>query len=232
VSDARNDWHEALAATPECIDVMRFGETLTAAEQSHLAGCPRCTSELALFNSFQSDEGSAEETRAAQWIASELHQRLQTQNDNDNVKPFRPRSFSVLYAAAAVLAISIALASWMQMREPSLNPRSSTPAIYRGARIEAIAPAGDVATPPNEMRWSPVADASLYRVTIFEVDRTVVWRGETNAPRIALPPAVIDQFAPGKSLLWEVTAIHGHDVLASSATQRFRVTVTAPRRTR
>jgi hypothetical protein len=148
------------------------------------------------------------------------------------VKPFRPRAARVLSAIAATVVILIGAGVWMQMREPALDPETGAPEIYRGDRIETIAPNGDVAAAPNELRWSPVPNASLYRARILEVDRAVVWSGETNEPRAALPAHVVEQFAPGKRLLWEVTALRGHDVIASSDTREFRVTADTPRRSR
>lgn len=225
MSDTRHDWQQALAATPDCIDVSRFGAPLSDAEQQHVRDCARCQSELAMFREFESDESTSD----GQWIAEELRRRLQ-QNESETVVPFRPRTFRLAYAVAAMLVVLIGVGTWMQLREPSLDPAIDVPQGYRSARLEAIAPMGDLADTPKELRWSVVPNASRYRVRVMEVDQTVLWNGETTDSHIALPPAVVAQFAPGKSLLWDVTALHGNDILASSDTQRFRVSVADSRR--
>lgn len=228
MNDPRDAWREALAATPDCIALERFGEPLTAAEREHLATCARCQSELALYESFASDEAAPEETRAGAWVAAELHRRL---DGAANVTAFEPRRraprFAWAAAAAAVFVIGTGL--WMEKREPSLGDAGVT-SVYRTARLDAIAPLGDLAAAPRELRWNAVAGATVYTVEITEVDRTLLWRSETSSTRIVLPPNVVAQCAPGKTLLWDVAARRGSDELASSGVQQFRVAVPVPGR--
>ncbi|MDQ3281620.1 MAG: hypothetical protein M3Q69_09420 [Acidobacteriota bacterium] len=225
MSDARHHWHEALAATPECIAIERLGETLDAASQAHLESCVRCQAELALFRAMTSDVATAEEDRAAQSIAAELQRRAA---NDDNVVAFRPRSLRVVYSIAAALLLVIGAGWLLQMREPSVGAIDPGD-LYRSARIELIAPAGDLPQAPNELRWNAVANATRYHVTIVEVDGSLLWSSDTTEPRTALPPNVMTQFAPGKSLMWEVKAFRGTEMLAASETQAVRVTV-APNR--
>jgi hypothetical protein len=215
------DWKEALAPTPECIDLARLGEQLNAAERAHVDTCPRCQAELALFGEIAREASTPEEDRAAQWIADELRRK-------NNVVAFRPKPWRVLYAIAAALVIVLGAGYWMQLREPSIDAAIDSP--YRSARLEVIAPIGDLAQPPNELRWTAVPNASRYQVQIREVDATVVWTVDTTQPHVALPPNVIAQFAPGKSLLWDVRAFRGEEMLASSDTQTVRVSVTPIRK--
>lgn len=211
-----SDWKEALEPSPECIDIARLGEELSAAERAHLDTCVRCQTELALFREIQREDGSAEEADAARWIADELRRR-------NNVVAFRPKAWRVLYAVAAVLVLIIGAGWWIQMREPAVD-NLLRPGMYRSARLEIVAPRGDLAQAPNELRWEPVPGASLYRVQIVEVDATGLWSGETTGTHVVLPPAVIAEFAPGKSLLWQVEAFRGEESLAVSETQTVRVT--------
>lgn len=219
-----NDWKEVLAPGPECIGVARLDD-LDAAAYIHIDSCARCQSELALFREIVREESSPEEVRAVEWIAGELQRR-------NNVVSFRPKAGRVLYAAAAALLMAIGAGTWMQMREPSIDAPVGGPAVYRSARLDVIAPVGDLAQPPNELRWNVVPQASQYRVRLMEVDGTVVWNSETVKPAVALPPTVVAQFAPGKSLLWEVKAFRGNEMLASSGTQTVRVSVKPLRRNR
>jgi hypothetical protein len=232
VSDARQDWQQALAPTPECIDVVRFGEELDGAARTHLESCTRCQAELALYREMQREESTEDEAAAGQWIAGELQRRFEgTSTATGNVVPFRSKFSRALYAAAAAIVLVIGAAFWMQLREPSIDAPLGDPGLYRSARLDVIAPIGDLAQAPNELRWTAVPNASRYHVRIMEVDATVVWSSDTTEPAVTLPPAVVAQFAPGKSLSWDVQAFRGNEVLASSDTQTVRVTVTAPRTT-
>jgi hypothetical protein len=221
-----SDWKEALAPTPDCLDLARFGGELDAGERAHLDGCARCQAELALFREISRDESSAEEDAAAEWIAGELRRR------NSNVVPFRPKAWRALYAIAAALVIVIGASTWMQLREPSIDAPIDGPGVYRSARLDVVAPVGELSQAPNELRWTAVPDATRYRVEIVEVDATPLWSAGTRQDRVALPPAVVAQFAPGKSLLWSVKAFRGNEMLASSDTQTVRVSVADSRKDR
>lgn len=223
MSEARDQWRAALAPTPNCIPLERLGESRTDAEREHLASCARCQTEVALFDEVAAADASAD----SRWVAEELHRRFEPAS---NVTPFAPRrNTRFAWAAAAAVAIAIAGGVWMETREPSIGGVEPTN-VYRALSVEAIAPVGDLAAPPRELRWKPVAGATGYAVELREVDRTLLWRAETSASFIALPADVVAQCAPGKSLLWDVAARRGSDVLASSGVQRFRVAVQVPRR--
>ena len=211
-------WQKALEPTPQCIPPERLGESLSDAEREHVASCARCQAELALFHEFQ----QGEETPEGQWIATELRRRLETPS---NVKVFAPwRRFAGVLAAAAAAVIVIGSGLWMQYREPSIEHGNTN--IYRSGRLEAIAPSGDLTETPKELRWTPVAGATSYGVRLLEVDRTPVWSAETKEARIALPASVATQCLPGKTLMWDVTARRGSATVATSDTQRFRVSAT------
>jgi hypothetical protein len=221
VTDPRHDWQQALAPSADCIEVTRFGGELEAAALAHLDGCARCQTELALYREVTRDESTAEEDDAARWIASKLQ---------PNVVPFRKKSLRPLYAVAAAIVMLIGISYFLQLRDPSIDGPIGDPA-YRTARITVIAPAGDLADAPNELRWTVVSNASRYHVAIVEVDATPVWSADTTQPYVALPPQVVAQFAPGKTLLWTVEAYRGNEKLAESSTQNVRVIVTPSRKT-
>lgn len=229
MSDPRQQWQKELAPTPDCIAVERLGDELTGRERDHLATCPRCQAELALFAEFNSESASPDEVREGQWVASELHRRF---DPPSNVKRFqpRPRAFSALAAAAAAVIV-IGTAYWMGNREPSLDMNVGVQGVYRTSRFEVIAPVGEWPETPRELKWTAVPHAASYSVQIFEVDRTLLWSSETPRVTIILPADVIARIVPGKTLLWEVTARRGSAVLASSGTQRFRVSLNQQRRT-
>lgn len=208
-----SDWRTVLGPTPDCIDVARFGEELTDAERAHVDACVRCRTELALFGEMMGEESSPE----SQWIAAELQRR----NRRNNVVAFRPKR--MLYAVAAALVVLIGVSAWMQYRERPIDI-DTAPGTYRSARLGNLTPAGELAQAPNELRWDAVPGATHYRVQIAEVDAQPVWGASTTEPRAVLPPHVVAQFAPGKSLLWSVEAFRGNESLTQSQTETIRVT--------
>jgi hypothetical protein len=221
VSDPRQQWGSELAPTPECIAIERLGEERTGPEREHLATCPRCQAEMALFDEFNADNASADEIRDGQWIAAELQRRLAPPA---NVKQFQPRVRAYRgLAAAAAAVIVIGTGYWFENREPSIDTQLGGETIYRTSKLEAIAPLGDVPEAPHALQWTAVAGANAYTVRILEVDQTLLWSADTSGAAITLPADVIARFAPGKTLLWDVTARRGSNVIASSGMQRFRV---------
>jgi hypothetical protein len=58
----------------------------------------------------------------------------------------------------------------------------------------------------------------------MEVDRREVWRGEATDDFISIPAAVLSLMAPGRTLLWEVSAWDkSSKALGASPTRSFRV---------
>jgi len=57
----------------------------------------------------------------------------------------------------------------------------------------------------------------------------VLWRTSSTSTRVVLPRELVAQLVPGKTVLWNVTARSATGAaIASSDTQRFRVSVTRP----
>ncbi len=214
MSDIRNE----LAPTSECMAIERLGQALTDRERNHLAGCARCQSELALWREFETNEVRAEDEADVQAIVGELR-RPKDAARATNVVPFRPR----MLAVAAMLVIAVAVAFLVENREPSVNVAAGGDSAYRSASVEVVAPKGDLATAPAELRWNMVAGAKQYDVAVFEVDRTNLWHVTAADTHVALPSSVVAQCVPGKTLLWQVTARRDATVIAQSGIQRFRV---------
>lgn len=225
-----SDWKRALARTPDCISVERIGGPLTAAEREHLAHCARCETELALWEQFSRAEATPDEGAAVRWIAAETERRWKASTGVRKSERgwFRwPR----LAAAASLVAIGIVGYVAWDVREPAVVAPAPGTLTYRSSGIRLIAPAGDVAVAPTELRWQDIAGAAQYEVRVEEVDGTVLWRSSTAQPRAALPIALVAQFAPGRTFVWRVTAKTGRGaVIAESETGRFRVSLMAPPR--
>lgn len=227
-------WKQELSATRDCVPLERFDETLSEQERDHIAHCARCEAEFALWEEFRDATPSAEEGAAVQWIATEVARRRAGNPAVARERPFRRGWFSVwrlqtLAAAAAVVIVGLTLSQLIVDREPAVVAPAADRDTYRSERLEIGGPTGDLRAAPREIHWVPVKGAERYDVVILEVDRTILWRATTREPRIELPAAVIAQFVPGKTILWEVSA-HASDgtIVAQSGTQRFRVAVTSP----
>jgi hypothetical protein len=225
MNDAQMNWKRELQRTPDCPQVDRLAGNLTPAEREHVAHCARCEAEMALWEEFRDGQTSLSEAGAVQWISSELRRRMGA--GSSNVVPLAARRKVLpprVLAAAAMLVVALGIGYVVENREPSINGGAlSRQDFYRSARVKVITPSGDVAASPSELQWTPVAGATNYDVTVLEVDRTVLWQGTSQEPRVTLPSTVTTQFVPGKAILWQVTARHGSTILAQSGTERFRV---------
>ncbi len=118
-------------------------------------------------------------------------------------------------AAAAVLLLLVSL-PWVDRspmhRGPPLPPPATTP-IPRS-------PLGTVAA-VQDLRWSPVAGADRYRVTVFDATGAVVYSAEASDTAVAFPDATT--LVPGASYLWKVDARIGFERWAASELAEFRV---------
>ena len=87
-------------------------------------------------------------------------------------------------------------------------------------------PVGAVAA-VNDLRWSRVAGADRYRVTVFDATGGVVYAAEVLDTVVAFPDSVA--LVPGDSYLWKVDARIGFDRWAASELAEFSIARAAPR---
>ena len=232
-----------LAAGPECLSPEQL-EALVSAEtpiHPHIAQCPRCQAELTLLKSFMTSEPLPDEGASVAWISAHLErQRDSIKNPARRSSPtsaalkiqngrlanlFRWPTLRwvvpVTVAAAAVVVVSVALL------RPSKAPELQAdlgrqPAIYRSQEVQVVAPIGDVAEIPQELRWQTFTGADTYKVVIMEVDHSELWSTQTRANSIAIPATVRAKMLPGKPILWQITALTPQgQVAATSQVQKF-----------
>jgi len=212
-----------IGATPDCIPAERLGEPPTDGERAHLAACPRCRTELALWQEYEQSIPSAEDGAAVQWIAAETARRLAPQPSRG------PRALGwlrwpQLAAGMAALLLAAAVGYTVWDPEPRVQPHQDAAAVYRTGRVQLLAPTGDVTAPPRVLEWSVFTGAASYDVNVLEVDRTPLWQGSAREPRIDLPPAIVALFVPGKTVTWEVTARDAAGAaIGESGPRQFRV---------
>lgn len=226
MSHEKKIWDAALQRTSECVAPERFTAGLTNSEIIHVAGCPRCQAEYALWRSFEEPPAAAEEGAAVQWITTELKRRSQPKPAVRWWRRLDGGSWVVRAAAAGVCTILIAVGITLNMRransdQPVFDPGAP---VYRSTALAVIAPVGEQAVAPSVLKWSPHATARQYRVRVMEVDRTVLWSTTVSADSVRLPAPVRAAALPGKTLLWQVEALASSgEVLTSSPVERFRV---------
>lgn len=216
--DPATGWQHALAPTPECLPIDTLADPLDAAAAAHVAACARCRTEQEMLLAFEASAPSADEGAAVTWIAQEVRRRQRPAVE-------APRRWALPRWAwmAASLAIVAGAATLMWRPGRPIDPGVAT-TTYRAVRIETLTPAGDVASAPHALRWTPVDGAVRYDVAVSEVDGTELWRGTAATGEVVLPEAVRARLLPAKTVAWQVTAKDGAGrVLAVSDATRFRV---------
>ncbi len=196
------------ALTPDCLqdDVIAaladgsLAPDLRTAVVPHVVSCPRCRGAVA----------SVARALADPTVAAER---------SDAPRGHRWYRITVPLAAAAVLLLL--LSSPGDDRSPHRGPPPPPPATTPVPR----SPVGVVAT-VNDLRWSHVAGADRYRVTVFDATGGVVYAAEGSDTVVVFPDSVA--LVPGASYLWKVDARTGFDRWATSEFAEFRVA--GPRR--
>lgn len=237
----RNDMKTALVMTPECLSPVQLEALLNGKHSDpHLAACPRCQAELAMLKSFESGTPVPGEGAAVAWMSAQLEQRLEAIKNpaltrrNARVRveeqgSWLARIFGLsgmrwAIPVAAMAAIALASAVLLQSNKaPELqaNVGGEHP-IYRSQELQLAGPVGNVEKVPSELRWQTYAGAAVYRVSVMEVDRSALWTSETKDGLVELPAAVRSKVLPGKTILWQVTALDAQGKpLATSQIQRF-----------
>jgi hypothetical protein len=231
----------ALAPDRECLSIERLGQyadgTLGADERTaaavHVRRCLSCQAELALLEEVMSTGLRPEEADIVRAGTARLEQRAAETRAADRVALSSPRrwpgigSFPVA-AVAAVLLIGMATGSvyFLLMRQAPELPGSvaTDDEVTRSLAVTVRGPVGDQAESPPRIEWLAVEGAVRYRVRLMEVDRQEFWSTSTSAPGVDLPPAARTAIAPGRTLLWDVTAYDAAGAaIAESGTQSFRL---------
>ncbi|HZN02268.1 MAG TPA: zf-HC2 domain-containing protein [Candidatus Polarisedimenticolia bacterium] len=145
--------------------------------EDHLAGCVACSARVTRY-----EEGL---------------RRLQV----DARGPLRAVRLPLL-ALAAILFVASALVLWHETRglAPGDGPWRSP-----GPSFTLLSPAGAVATPPSELRWSAPDPQADCRAEIVRLDLAPLFEERAAAPgRIPLPEGTRAALASGDEFLWRV----------------------------
>jgi len=238
----------ALSPSRDCASIEQLSrlcdadhaEAADARAAEHVAGCLRCRTELALLKQFESGALRPAEEEDASWIAARLARDVArltagealVPRRSDRLRPARrsgrflaPRALAGGLAVAAAAVLVVVNFAGREESPPPLPPDATAgPSSFRSDTIAVTGPAGDLDMAPKELRWEPAPGAASYTVQVMQVDRTQVWSGESQKPRLLLPSSVRARVVPGKPFLWQVVARDaGGQAIAASEIQRFRV---------
>lgn len=166
-----------------------------AAVLPHVATCARCRGAIA----------SVARTLADPAVARELS------------RAGGRRSYRIVLPLAAAAALLLLLSSPADDRSPEhRGPAPPPPATVP----VALAPLGAVAA-VDELRWSHVAGADRYRVTLFDATGRVLYATEVADTVVTLPDSVA--LIPGATYLWKADARTGFDRWAASELAEFSI---------
>jgi hypothetical protein len=204
----------AFQPAPDCPDIGELGRYLHQPEGcppsigAHVSQCFVCQAELELMRQFDSAEILPEEELPLKHITQKLAKA--------RVPPKRDHKARIWAAAACLLVTSGAVYYWRQA-EPVISGGPSQ--VLRTQQLRLTMPAGDQTSVPAGFRWEPFAGAASYHLKVMEVDRTTIWENKVNGPGVTTPTTLAAKIVPGKTLLWEVSALDsvGHTIATSEA---------------
>lgn len=165
----------------------------------HVASCARCRGAVASIARALADPAVARELAA----------------------PSGRRWYRIAVPLAAAAVLLLLLVSPADDRSSTHRGSPPPPATTPVPR----SPVGAVAN-VDDLRWSPVAGADRYRVTVFDATGRVVYAAEGPDTLVAFPDSIT--LVPGGAYLWKVDARTGFDRWAPSELAEFKIA--APRR--
>jgi len=167
----------------------------------HVARCSRCRSAVASIARALADPAVAQELSSS---------------------PSRRRWYRIAVPLAAAAVLLLLLVSPADDRS---SPHRGSPPPPPATTPVPRSPVGAVAS-VDDLRWSPVAGADRYRVTVFDATGSVVYAAEVSDTAVAFPDSIA--LVPGASYLWKVDARTGFDRWATSELAEF--SIAGPRR--
>jgi hypothetical protein len=182
----------------------------------HLESCSYCQTELQMLHAFQSGEtgpASKEVQRVTELLQARSKKILRQPGEAQAPVPWWKTAFTMRtmarasFAMAAVLVAAVVVIQFRPTKDrPLPDTTQSGQEVLRSGGFAVLSPVGDIQEHPGEIRWEKIPKAVNYRVRVLEVDASELWKAETAADHIDLPPAVRARIVPAKTLFCEVTA--------------------------
>lgn len=228
----------ALGPTSDCPSIDDLEQVLTGQISPsttiarHVHSCSYCRTEMEMLSAFSTVQDPPSE-QVKQVVA-----RLQA--NSKKVFPKIPtaetpswweRAFSARHlvqaslAMAAVLLVAAVMLKLNTAKSPSLEAANQTAhEVFRSGSFDLISPVGDIQEPPKEIRWDKVDGAATYQIRVLEVDRSELWKAETQDTHIDVPQAILDRIVPAKTLFCEIDAFNSSGMKVSgTGLVRFRL---------
>ena len=147
---------------------------------AHVADCARCRRTVSSVARALTDPAVSREVRAT-------------------ARP-RLRLLTIASGLAAAAIVAVVALPWRSADDPSTH---RAPTITAAASPVLTAPVGVVAN-ARVLRWTGVAAADRYRVTLFDATGGVVYETQTSDTAAALPNSVL--LERGRGYFWKVEA--------------------------
>jgi len=164
----------------------------------HLASCARCQQAAAAVAQALADPAVAHEVATVEGTG-------------------RPRLYRIFIPAAA--AALLLLLIWPRGANDG-GPQHRAPPITAAAAPVPLSPVGVVAE-AKLMRWTAVAGAENYRVTLSDAAGVVLYERQVADTVVALPDSIA--LVPARSYVWMVEARTGFDRWAASRLVEFTI---------
>jgi Putative zinc-finger len=206
--------------------------------EEHADRCPACAAERDLARMF--DAGPAADTEGVlpedvAFVVSHLEATSPVRPASKGKvvafptaapKPVaKPPVRSTVWRLAAAVILVLGAGILFQLSRSGAPPLPTPGAgtVVRGGEVEAVAPVGEVAGIPSELRWEPRPGTVSYRVRLSTVDDTVLWETTVSAPPARLPAEVTGQLHRAVVYIWTVEALDASGArTAVSEPVRFR----------
>jgi hypothetical protein len=123
------------------------------------------------------------------------------------------------------MVLLVGLGLFLRGQQAPPLPERGRDEVVRGAEIHDLQPSGEFPAVPRQFRWTAIAGAASYRVTLRAVDETVLWQESATEPSARLPEEVARGLHPAVLYTWTVEALNARgERLAASEPVRFTVT--------
>lgn len=243
---SREAWRAAVSATGECLsikDLERLADSASLPDEklnAHLAGCPRCQTELAMLKNFESATPAQDEGAAVAWITAQLGRNSLKSSPQTAAmgrlaffRNFFRSSYAIAAVAVALIIIfSVSLYISEHQPAPQLNAglkKTNPSEIMRSQSVRLVGPSGDLKSLPESFRWDTYPGASSYRVEVTEVDGTLVRQETVHQNVLSVTPEWKSVIHADKPYIWQVTAFDASGkAVASSSREHFRVGTAKP----
>lgn len=224
--DDREVMKQLFGPTTECLPIEKLTARWDASSsdaRAHLESCTYCASQRAAYFAFMQPAPAGADAFAVNWVDNRISMPWAGTAEprlSWFARLFGHRALAPAAVALAALVLSVGVG--LRSRSALLSTQDLLQSAERSQSVELIAPKGDLAKAPDELRWAAVTGASQYKVKIMEVDHVLLWQATTTSLTIPVPLDVQSKSLPGKRLIWQVEALDAGGKELAQSSQSFR----------